>query len=427
MNSVLKVSLTLNKTKRSVLRYGLVLLLGWVTSLLLSACIGDSSVVDGGGTETGNGTVQGLALDGNGRPAVGARVALRPAEYLAEPTGRNLKPGFYADGLTDGDGHFALKGLRAGNYVVEVQDGGGLAAAAMVNLAGDSGHAFVVGDLRPVSRVHGVLTQAGGLPAAGLIQVYGLERWVATDSQGRFEVTGLPEGQYALHFAPKQAGVGAVDLPKIVAQGGVDYALGDYELPPQGCEDFACDSLQVKALLAGAGFSQVHPESVMVARLDASGKRRVVELHLKGLGLTVLPDGVGQLSALRKLDVSGNALTVLPASLTHLRALRSLDAYGNRLLVLPEAIGAMRSLQYLVLRANRLKALPVSLGRLVALELLDLQENALTELPVSITALGPLVLAVDGNALCALPAPVSAWVVQQDPTFSVQKQVCTNP
>jgi Leucine rich repeat len=398
-----------------------------VAAAVLFACIGDTSVSDGGGTETGNGTVQGLAAYSNGQPAVAARVSVRASGYLAQPGGASLKPGHYADGRTDGDGHFTLKGLKPGDYVVEVLGGDGMAAATSFTLVGDSGQAFVVGDMTPASKVMGTLRQAGGLPAAGLVQIYGLERWVETDAQGRFEVNALPEGIYALHFQPKQAGVGAVDLPKVVARDGNDYVLGDYELPPRGCEDLACDTLQVKALLAGAGFSQILPESVMVLGLQAEGRKRVVELNLKGLGLTVLPDGVGQLSALRKLDVSDNALATLPASLTHLRALRSFDAFGNRLQALPDSIGAMRSLQFLVLRSNHLKYLPVSIGRLVALELLDLQDNVLADLPLAMTALGPLVLALDGNALCTLSPSLITWVLRQDPTFSAQNQVCPAP
>ena len=48
-------------------------------------------------------------------------------------------------------------------------------------------------------------------------------------------------------------------------------------------------------------------------------------LDLTGLLLTVVPDSIGQLTALASLSLSGNQLTVVPDSIGQLTALASLD------------------------------------------------------------------------------------------------------
>jgi Leucine-rich repeat (LRR) protein len=66
-------------------------------------------------------------------------------------------------------------------------------------------------------------------------------------------------------------------------------------------------------------------------------------------GLTMLPEGVGQLSALHKLDLGGcSGLTALPDGVGHLSALQTLDLVGcSGLTALPDALGQLSALQTL--------------------------------------------------------------------------------
>ncbi len=411
---------------RLAMRLGILSLLAW----LVFGCIGDAVISDGGGTETGNGTLLGLVAYGNGQPAVNARVLVHSEGYLPElnpiedPT--TLSQGESQKGWTvrtDENGRFELHGLKAGDFVVEFRDDIGKAGIARVQLESDSAHALVLGDMHPVASVTGRLLLPGGLSAEGWVGVYGLEHATTTDVNGRFALNDLPEGQYTLHFQAKGASAGDMDLPKVDLASGETHEVGDFELPPKSCETLGCDSLQVQAILLASGVAAPWRQRVTLG-FDSKGRKRVIELNLSGLGLTRLADGIGQVSALRKLDISQNVLPVLPVSLGHLRSLRSLNAYSNALRELPATLGNLASLASLNVRSNHLVALPESIGRLFALELFDAQDNDLAGLPASLLKLESLALALEGNALCSLSAEELSWIQSHDPAFDPAGQSC---
>ena len=73
------------------------------------------------------------------------------------------------------------------------------------------------------------------------------------------------------------------------------------------------------------------------------------ELDLRDMKLTELPESIGQLKQLRKLDLSWdyedeklkNQLTTLPDSLGQLTQLTSLDLSNNQLTALPDSLGRL--------------------------------------------------------------------------------------
>jgi len=131
-------------------------------------------------------------------------------------------------------------------------------------------------------------------------------------------------------------------------------------------------------------------------------------LDLCYLGLTTLPESIGQLTGLTSLDVSGNELTALPESISQLTGLTSLDVSGNELTVLPESICQLTHLTSLGVGGNQLTALPESICQLTGLTSLEASFNQLTALPESIGQLTGLTsLDVSGNELTALPESIS--------------------
>jgi Leucine-rich repeat (LRR) protein len=162
---------------------------------------------------------------------------------------------------------------------------------------------------------------------------------------------------------------------------------------------------------------------------------------LSGNRLTAVPDWLGNLTALKRLDLSGNRLTALPKSLGNLAALELLDLSGNRLTALPKSLGNLAALEDLRLgtgpgppavveprwldisgrmmplitepvegkgssdqRGNRLTSVPESLGNLTALKFLDLSGNRLTSVPESLGNLTALRrLDLRDNQLTVLP------------------------
>ena len=136
------------------------------------------------------------------------------------------------------------------------------------------------------------------------------------------------------------------------------------------------------------------------------------ELDLRDMKLTELPESIGQLTKLRKLDLSHvyskkeekNQLTVLPPSLGQLTQLTELDLSSNQLTTLPDSLGQLSQLTNLNLSNNGLTALPDSLGQLTQLTSLNLSKNQLTSLPPSLGQLTLLTsLDLSRNQLTSLP------------------------
>ena len=139
-------------------------------------------------------------------------------------------------------------------------------------------------------------------------------------------------------------------------------------------------------------------------RIRQAAKTNAETLDLSNMGLPELPESLGQLTALRMLNLQGNRLTALPESLGQLTALQRLFLDRNWLSALPESLGQLTALQTLSCGGNQLTALPESLGQLTALQTLSFSGNQLTALPDSLGRLAALrVLNVDGNQLSALP------------------------
>jgi Leucine-rich repeat (LRR) protein len=126
--------------------------------------------------------------------------------------------------------------------------------------------------------------------------------------------------------------------------------------------------------------------------------------------LIALPESIAGLTQLEILNLSDNQLTALPQAIDRLTQLKNLNLAGNELISLPESIGELTALKILNLSYNKtLNALPESIGRLTQLEILNLSDNELTTLPESIgglTALKELNL-FRNNQLIDLPHTIT--------------------
>ena len=138
---------------------------------------------------------------------------------------------------------------------------------------------------------------------------------------------------------------------------------------------------------------------------------------LKVIGnLTVLPDSIGNLTQLIKLDLNGsNFLKKLPKEIGNLYALTRLDlAKCVALTELPDSIGNLTQLIYLGLAdCVSLINLPDSIGKLTKLESLSLHGcKALTILPYAIALLTQLttLMIEDCDKLSQLPP--NLWLLQ---------------
>ncbi|KAI4313045.1 hypothetical protein MLD38_037822 [Melastoma candidum] len=105
-----------------------------------------------------------------------------------------------------------------------------------------------------------------------------------------------------------------------------------------------------------------------------------------------VPESIGRLGSLRKLNLQHNNIRRLPASICDLKNLQVLDASWNPLNEgIPEEIGSLSTLEYLDLSHSKVRFLPATVSQLSSLKSLILQHcdmlQELPGLPTSLTVL----------------------------------------
>nr|MDO8118325.1 leucine-rich repeat domain-containing protein [Candidatus Sigynarchaeota archaeon] len=113
-------------------------------------------------------------------------------------------------------------------------------------------------------------------------------------------------------------------------------------------------------------------------------EKHVLHLGLYGKGLRSLPDSIGNLRLLARLDLDGNRLESIPDSIGELQSLKTLDLRDNNITSLPESLGNLRSLDRLDLDNNLLTSFPDTDGQLPSLRELSLRGNQLIDVPQSL-------------------------------------------
>ena len=107
----------------------------------------------------------------------------------------------------------------------------------------------------------------------------------------------------------------------------------------------------------------------------------IVELRADAVFLESLPPGIGNLSSLKKLDLSGTSLSELPDEIGQLQSLQILNLHENKLTRLPDTIGDLQNIKELYISENPLRELPESLKNIVTSDnLLVLSVRYLSEL-----------------------------------------------
>ena len=121
--------------------------------------------------------------------------------------------------------------------------------------------------------------------------------------------------------------------------------------------------------------------TALVEALAANGASKCEKLHLYSLVATEIPSYVGELTAMKELNLGDcRSLVSLPESIhvgqMHMIALETLNLYGcSSLVSLPESMGQMTALHELSLRyCSSLVSLPESMGKMTALEELSLRD-----------------------------------------------------
>jgi Leucine-rich repeat (LRR) protein len=114
----------------------------------------------------------------------------------------------------------------------------------------------------------------------------------------------------------------------------------------------------------------------------------VLSLDLSFNRLLSLPDDIGCMVQLTRLNCSCNALESIPSSIGNLILLKELKMNGNKLSCIPDDIGKCQAIKTLYLNENKLRQIPDSIRQCRNLVELHLQNNRLVSLPfVSLSSL----------------------------------------
>lgn len=139
-------------------------------------------------------------------------------------------------------------------------------------------------------------------------------------------------------------------------------------------------------------------------RIEAVRRERGDSLDLSGLRLRAVPDGVADLTWLRKLELNDNWLSELPESLASLDGLTYLDLADNWLPEVPGWIAGLRDLTWLDLDDNKIIEVPGWIGGLTGLTHLGLNCCDLDTVPEWIANLTRLTeLGLGDNFLREIP------------------------
>lgn len=114
------------------------------------------------------------------------------------------------------------------------------------------------------------------------------------------------------------------------------------------------------------------------------------KLSLDNLGLSEIPDGIGELKNLVYLDLSFNFIKTIPIEIFNLEKLETLDLEDNMIEIIPPDIGNLKKLKYLDLDDNSIDYLPPEIGELGNLVYLHVVDNPIKSFPPEIGKLSKI-------------------------------------
>jgi len=104
-------------------------------------------------------------------------------------------------------------------------------------------------------------------------------------------------------------------------------------------------------------------------------------LEMNDNNITTLPDWLGELTEVERLDFQSNKLNRIPDSITNLTKLRTLDVRYNEIISLPEDLGNCSELWWLDVGFNALTELRSSLSKLEKLYTFKISNNKFASTP----------------------------------------------
>ncbi|HEX3019134.1 MAG TPA: DUF2341 domain-containing protein [Chitinispirillaceae bacterium] len=157
----------------------------------------------GGTADTGNAKVAAIIYTSDGKRAAGVSVVCCPDNYLANPVSDISGIGNYGiiHTVTDDSGYFAMDSINCGNYIVEVNDNESSVVSFHFEITDPESSVTPINDtLKPYSILKGNAGQITDSSMQRFLLIYGLDRRVAIDINGAFELHDLPDGQFDMRI-----------------------------------------------------------------------------------------------------------------------------------------------------------------------------------------------------------------------------------
>ncbi|MCH2045600.1 MAG: leucine-rich repeat domain-containing protein [Saprospiraceae bacterium] len=124
----------------------------------------------------------------------------------------------------------------------------------------------------------------------------------------------------------------------------------------------------------------------------------IYEIDISGQDVEAVSEKIAILNSLEYIYMDNNSLKKLPKSMKKLKSLNELSIAGNKLQNdIPDVIGELTQLTKLDLSENELQELPSEILQLKNLEVLDLRYNQLSDLPEPLKKLENLKTVYIGN------------------------------
>ncbi len=350
-----------------------------VVSLLIVNCTSSGNIDVAGGAsdlEISACIIDGKAVDVYGNVLIGARVTLRPSDYLSGDSISNGTLRKFADAVTDTFGNFRIDSIDTGSYSIEINFNDSIGTMSYVAISkGDRVKSLSTINLLPLATISGSIDISMNSIDVNYsyIKIIGLERNVKPDSTGFYSVR-VPSGRHHLYFQN--------DSSELIIHLGpgepktVDIKIRDNRRPN---DPLTNDSIMLRALLDSLDISQSAFDSV--SRFD-NGK--LILLDLSKRELQRIDIHLIRFPRLRQLHLNDNKLGDtfnLPSDFS--RGLEKLDLKNNNIMKISNNISSLDCLQFLDLSFNRLTTLPPSITSL-RLYTFDISYNAIDSATLSL-------------------------------------------
>jgi hypothetical protein len=229
---------------------------------LAGVSCGVQTLTSGG---TGSETVIGRVLTSSGGPVRNAAFHLRRTDYLSELVEHGGNGDGFADGKTDTFGLFTIDGVPRGSYWIEVNDG--TSGAVLFDCVVDGKHDTSdvgSGPLQPFAAIAGHINITALEGANLFAQVRGLERLAEVAADGKFMLSGLPQGSFDIHIVSTDLSITPFEMS------GVRVYAGDTTVISMDPAWHFTKQLYLNTTATGANVTQDVYNFPLLVRLDSS-------------------------------------------------------------------------------------------------------------------------------------------------------------